>query len=79
METKIITYGTAGYSDLLKNFYKNLDSLGLSDRLKIFCLDDEEFEYICQKSNSNQVDKRITKNNGGIRQIQLPSNHGRQA
>ena len=43
METKIITYGTAGYSDLLRNFYKNLDSLGLSDRLKIFCLDDEVF------------------------------------
>ena len=39
MKTKIITYGTSGYLEFMKNFYCNLSCLGLSGNLKIFCLD----------------------------------------
>lgn len=41
METKIITYGTSGYSKFIKNFYLNLKQIGIADKLKIFCLDEE--------------------------------------
>ena len=43
MNHKIITYGNLGYVEFLKNFYVNLDSIGISKDLRIFCLDDESF------------------------------------
>ena len=46
MKTKIITYGTSGYIELLKNFYCNLNKLGIAGSLKIFCLDENAFNQL---------------------------------
>tara|TARA_R100000008_G_scaffold57890_1_gene35842 strand:- start:5500 stop:6204 length:705 start_codon:yes stop_codon:yes gene_type:complete len=46
MNHKIITYGNLGYVEFLKNFYVNLDRIGISKYLRIFCLDDESFNLL---------------------------------
>lgn len=70
METKIITYGTSGYSKFIKNFYLNLKQIGIANKLRIYCLDEMCYEDIASFANCSEVIQWIPQKEVPIKLLQ---------